>query len=147
MKLFEIEGDIFNSEIPGSFVQCISADFACGKGIAVQFNNKFNIKNFLQQYYINYVNVFHQKRIVCYSIYINHVYNLITKERYYETPTYISLQAALNKLKSLCIDYKETNLKMPRIGCGLDRLEWINVRQMIVDTFSDTDINVFVYYL
>lgn len=36
---------------------------------------------------------------------------------------------------------------MPRIGCGLDKLEWNKVKEMIKEIFEDTDIVIEVYYL
>ena len=36
---------------------------------------------------------------------------------------------------------------MPRIGCGLDKLNWKNVKNMIKEIFKDTDIAIEVYYL
>ena len=37
-------------------------------------------------------------------------------------------------------------IAMPRIGCGLDRLEWGNVRRMIKCLFADTDVEILVCY-
>jgi hypothetical protein len=36
---------------------------------------------------------------------------------------------------------------MPRIGCGLDLLEWRRVREMIRETFAGCDISITVYNL
>ena len=37
--------------------------------------------------------------------------------------------------------------QLPRIGCGLDKLEWGKVRDMIQRVFSDMCINIYVYTL
>ena len=69
--------------------------------------------------------------------------NLITKERYWQKPTYDTLQAALNAAKSqLPPDCKK--IAMPIIGCGLDRLQWNKVSEIIKDVFKDTDIDILV---
>lgn len=36
---------------------------------------------------------------------------------------------------------------MPKIGCGLDRLQWGKVREIIKEIFGDLDIEVRVCYL
>jgi hypothetical protein len=36
---------------------------------------------------------------------------------------------------------------MPKIGCGLDGLDWDIVSTLIKGVFSDTDVNIQVYYL
>ena len=35
-------------------------------------------------------------------------------------------------------------IAMPVIGCGLDRLDWSKVSDIIKDVFSDTDIEILV---
>lgn len=36
-------------------------------------------------------------------------------------------------------------LAIPQIGCGIDRLEWPKVKQLLMDVFSDTDMEIVVY--
>lgn len=36
---------------------------------------------------------------------------------------------------------------MPRIGCGLDRLEWDRVKEIIYEVCQDLELSVTVYYL
>lgn len=38
-------------------------------------------------------------------------------------------------------------LAIPKLGCGLDRLNWERVASIIREIFFDMDINIFVYYL
>lgn len=33
---------------------------------------------------------------------------------------------------------------MPKIGCGLDKLEWDKVEEIIKETFKDCDIDILV---
>ena len=44
-------------------------------------------------------------------------------------------QAVLNGIKKIA---------MPLIGCGLDRLEWEDVKTIIINTFQDTDIEILI---
>ena len=50
-------------------------------------------------------------------------------------------------LKNMCIVNNVKELSMPKIGCGLDRLDWNIVRVYIQKVFADTDIEISVYYL
>jgi hypothetical protein len=38
-------------------------------------------------------------------------------------------------------------LALPKIGCGLDRLSWDRVSQMIRSIFKEVEIEITVYYL
>ena len=72
------------------------------------------------------------------------VFNLITKERYFQKPTYESLRGALECMKTLCGEKGVRRVAMPVIGCGLDRLEWEKVSAIIREVFSDKGVEVLV---
>lgn len=38
-------------------------------------------------------------------------------------------------------------LAMPKIGCGLDRLQWGKVKEIICEVFKDMDVEILVCYL
>lgn len=44
MLYSEVKKDLFLTDDEYQLVHCISADFAMGKGIAVEFNKKFDMK-------------------------------------------------------------------------------------------------------
>ena len=75
------------------------------------------------------------------------MFNLITKSKYYSKPTYDDLRASLECMKGLVIENEVKKLAMPKIGCGLDRLQWGKVREMIKEIFGDLDIEIRVCYL
>ena len=75
------------------------------------------------------------------------VFNLITKKYCYEKPTYRSLFDALITLRALCYQNNVKKLAMPRIGCGLDKLDWPTVKQTIEKIFDKMDIEITVCYL
>ena len=78
----------------------------------------------------------------------NQVFNLVTKEKCFFKPNYRALSAALvdmafkfNKIhKYLPSDI----VVMPKIGCGLDRLEWYAVKPIIKEAFEFTDIRIII---
>lgn len=79
MNLFEIPDKYY-------FAHCISADYALGAGIAVEFQKRFHLKQKLKDCGTN---VFPD------CIKLGRVFNLVTKSKYYNKPTYESLKATL----------------------------------------------------
>lgn len=65
------------------------------------------------------------------------IYYLITKEYSYNKPTYQSLTAAIEKLRNYVVKHGVKKLAIPRIGCGLDKLDWVIVKDIIKHIFKD----------
>ena len=136
--------DLFSVPDDYYLAHCISADFGMGKGIAVEFNKRFDMKHILRTKYPDYVNQFHRQKRLSDCILEGRVFNLITKERYFEKPTYNTLIGALCKMKVLCQSENIHKIAMPIIGCGLDRLEWDKVSRIIKDVFQEEDVEILV---
>jgi hypothetical protein len=76
------------------------------------------------------------------------VYALVTKERSAGTyPTLASLRASLTALRARMQRDGVKHLAVPRLGCGLDKLAWPDVRALIADVFQQTDATITVYTL
>lgn len=75
------------------------------------------------------------------------IYYLVTKEKYYQKPTYASQKSSLCAMRDHCVSHSVRRLAMPRIGCGLDLLQWSQVCQDLKDVFKDTDMTITVYSL
>lgn len=155
MILREEKRNLFTVSEDYALAHCISADFALGAGIAKQFRDKLNIKKLLFEKYKNY-HLFYKKELVntigrsgdCLIVDDERtVFNLVTKQSYWNKPTYESLEQALEVMKKQCINLKIKKIAMPQIGCGLDQLEWIKVSEIIDKVFNDTDIEILVCYL
>lgn len=136
--------DLFSVPKDYYLAHCISADFGMGKGIVVEFNKRFNMKNTLQTKYPDFINQWTHNRWLYQCILEGRVFNLVTKERYFHKPTYESLYGSLLIMKRLAIQNGVTKIAMPTIGCGLDRLNWDVVKYYIRQVFSDTDIEILV---
>ena len=147
MTYEELEQDLFSIGGTYTLVQCISADFGMGAGIAVKFNNLFDMKEKLMKEYPNFLKEWNKKRKSYDCIYHSGVLNLVTKTRYFEKPSYDSIRGALTTAKDVCKKQEIKKLAMPKIGCGLDKLEWDMVRRIIKDVFYDTDISSLVCYI
>ena len=140
----EVKADLFYNwkgpELNVYYAHCISADMAMAAGIAVNFNEKFNIRETLQKK--GYTS------LPCPScVLVGQTLNLVTKMNYWDKPSNGSMLLALRQMRKLCEAKKIRTIRMPRIGSGLDRLHWSKVREMIQNTFKDDDINITVYHL
>jgi O-acetyl-ADP-ribose deacetylase (regulator of RNase III) len=136
--------DLFSVPDGYYLAHCISADFGMGKGIVVEFNKRFNMKHILQSKYPDYINQWSHKQYDGDCILEGGVLNLITKERYFHKPTYKSLTSALMKCRDMCLENNIKKIAMPIIGCGLDKLEWSRVSEILKLTFENTDIEILV---
>lgn len=47
-------------------------------------------------------------------------------------------------MREICQDNDIKKVAMPVIGCGLDRLSWYKVSEIIKKTFSEMDIEILV---
>lgn len=140
MNLIEEKGDLFELKDTHLLVHCISRDCALGAGIASEFRKYYpEMPNELFEY-LSHSAINHKCVIYNYK-----VANLITKERYFNKPTYDSLRESLIQLREIITTkYKFDKLAMPRIGCGLDRLSWAKVKKIIVEELGMLDIEIVV---
>lgn len=131
---------------------CISADFGMFGGIVVGFNERWDMKNVLMSNYINVEDDFSKSGGLCIPVEVKDwgrdtvVYNLITKKTVGSLPTYDNLEKSLNRMKQHMLAAGHKNLAIPKIGCGIDRLEWIKVKELIFKVFEETDISILVCY-
>ncbi len=75
------------------------------------------------------------------------VYYLVTKQKYWNKPTYGTLRSSLEAMNKHCQENGVRDLCMPKIGCGLDGLQWPKVADIIQDVFKNSNIKVVVYYM
>ena len=111
-----------------------------GAGIARQFRDRFGNVSELEG----------QKRKVGEVAVLpangSYIYNLVTKEKYYQKPTYKALRMSLESMRSHCIEHNIRSVTMPQIGCGCDMLDWSHVSDIIKQVFRNTDITIKVVF-
>ena len=139
MILKEEQRDLFSVPHGYYFAHCISGDFALGAGIAVKFDELYNMRKKLK----NTVDYIPDN---C-AILIDNVFNLVTKRKCYHKPTYASLRESLEDMIETIETLEIEKIAMPMIGCGLDKLDWDIVKEIIEDVFEDIDIEILVCYL
>lgn len=144
MTFREEQRDLFTVPTDYILVHCISADLAMGAGIAKEFAKR-GVKTQLQR---NYQNIEVGDCLVSDTTGWRAELNLVTKEKYWQKPTYETMRMALEDAEFLCCEEtmndENVKLAMPRIGCGLDKLEWSKVKAIIEEVFADTDVEILV---
>jgi len=147
MTLIEIKGNLFeNTDKSTVYAHCIAQDDNYGAGIAPVFVKYFGIKKRLS-YKLSESVAKDKKGNEGFCIMIDNAANLITKAHTHGKPTYKSVENALISLRDYMADSGYYKLCIPKIGCGLDRLQWRKVREIIEKVFGNTDINIIVKHL
>lgn len=145
MILNEKKGNLFELDNKYALAHCISEDCEMGKGIAVEFQKRFKLKTEL----IDIIRVCDLKFPVTIGIESNKrpIFNLITKKAYYGKPTYSTITRCIEDMAEMCEKYNIKYIAMPKIGCGLDKLQWGKVKEIIKESFKNLDIEIEVRYL
>ena len=140
----EVNEDIFdwldrNKENKVVLVHCISADKALGAGVAKELDKRFKVKSKLNDiiYWDGY-------GVPTFTV-INEnfwIVNLVTKWRYFDKPTYETIEEALKESRPLVRSIKDAKIVMPRIGCGLDGLSWNKVKEIVEKEYLGLDVTV-----
>lgn len=142
----EEKRDLFSVSDEYYLAHCISADYALGAGIAVEFDKRFDMRRKLFERLPKCWDHIKKYDIDGICIHIGRVLNLVTKEKYWHKPTYDSLKDSLDSMKQVCKFYGIKKVAMPKIGCGLDKLQWDQVSEMIKRMFNDMDIEILVCF-
>ena len=141
-KVRILQGDLFREQT-ANFGHCVSSDLAMSAGIATQFVPLYPE---LEKLRPNYRNLKAGSLIAHFSSQNgNWIYNLVTKSKHYDKPTYYNLRKSLCRMKSHMLTYGIKEINLPQIGCGLDKLEWARVFNIILCLFANTDIRVNIF--
>ena len=130
--------DLFTVPQGYYLAHCISADKKLGAGVAKTFDEIYNMRRKLFAFYDGYE--YHGGD----ALVVDNVFNLVTKPKYFNKPTYDSLREALEAMRDVMDELFITKLAMPKIASGLDRLEWSKVYDIICEVCEDTDVEILV---
>jgi O-acetyl-ADP-ribose deacetylase (regulator of RNase III) len=142
----ECRGDLFAAcPANSSLAHCVSRDLRMGKGISVAFKQRYGrVAELAKQ----------NAGVGCAGVLdVTHdglrkfVYYLVTKENYYDKPTYATLTESLWAMRNHATAHGVEVISMPRIGCGLDRLDWETVKSLLQNLFEDSGVQLHVYVL
>ncbi|XP_064540604.1 uncharacterized protein Targ2 [Drosophila montana] len=139
-QITEAKGNLFSAPENFALVHSVSADFAMCAGINLQFRCKFGQVDELkrQQRHTGNVAVLEQGG--------RFIYNLVTKERAHEKCTYTALYYALLAMRDHMREHSVTKLAIPRLGCGIDRLDWLRVRSLLELVFVSDSVDIIAFF-
>jgi hypothetical protein len=136
--LVETKGDLFTSN--ESLAHCVGQDLIMGAGIATEFKKRFMRVSLLKKQgaKVGEMAVLQDES--------RFIYYLVTKKYSVGKPTYESLEKSLIALRDHMIANNVLRLSIPRIGCGLDKLDWPRVRALIKRVFQDVKYTTITVY-
>ena len=124
-----------------SLAHCVSADFKMRAGIAQRFARIFGCRDELlaQRAGVGDVAFLQEDD--------RYIYYLVTKERYFQKPTYDDIRRSLQRLAKLCREHGVDRLSIPRLACGLDGKDWSQVEAIVRDTVVKAGVTVTVHVI
>ena len=137
MKFQIIKADITKTLDIYYIAHCVSCDCAMGAGVALAIKNKFPIVKTAIEKFPNIGDVIQTGRII----------NLFTKQKYFHKPTIQDFIQTIYNFKEFCIKNNIKYLAIPKLGCGLDKLDWKDVEPFLREMFEDIDIEILVCVL
>ncbi|EDW73118.2 uncharacterized protein Dwil_GK17372 [Drosophila willistoni] len=139
-QITEAKGNLFSAPDNFALVHSVSADFAMCAGINLQFRCKFGQVDDLKKQgkHTGNVAVLEQGG--------RYIYNLVTKERSHEKCTYTALYYALLAMREHMREHNVTKLAIPRLGCGIDRLDWLRVRSLLELVFANDTVDIIAFF-
>ena len=76
-----------------------------------------------------------------------YIYNLLTKTEFSEKPNLPTLSLTVEEMKSHAQLYGISTIAIPKIGCGLDQMNWQELVKLLRDIFAYSNIRIVVYTL
>ena len=125
-----------------SLAHAVSEDFSMHGGLAREFRARYGRVEFLRA----------QRKPVgtCAVLPLKnrYIFYLVTKPRFYNKPTYSSVRAAFQSLKRLLNELELTQIALPgHVCCGLDKLNWGRIKQILREVFAGSGIVVHVFHI
>ena len=150
-KITYVKGSIVDAFHRGeNIAHCVSCNFEMGIGVAKALVDaepyiKVNLKNTYSGIKFKpFCATWHSTR------WEKHVYNLVTKDRYFQKPTVDTLRLSIMSMRSELerrygLDVS-INVSMPAIASGADKIPWGITEKLLKDLLPDS-FNITVYKL
>ena len=133
-------------EQPNSLGHCISADAQMSKGFA-QFLSE-RVPRLRRTCTCRRANLLKDQVFPFWdSSSRRYIYNLETKEKYSDKSDLQTLATTLESIQSHDTMHGVSTIAIPKIGYGLDQMNWKDVVKLLRDIFAYSDIQIVVYSL
>ena len=125
----EVNKDMF--DFPPYYNICygIPADLSLGSDTARRLDNYYHI--------VDKIAYIDDEPCAGETVGIRNLFLLMIANKKYEPITMTNLEHCIEDLAQYCINAKISYLAMPFIGCGKGKLEWTDVRPMIIKVFVE----------
>ncbi|KII66243.1 O-acetyl-ADP-ribose deacetylase 1 [Thelohanellus kitauei] len=139
LRLIEIPGninDLIYSIKYGPIAVLFSTDLTMVSGIEKKISENISIIPSLTRSELELgkvVNVPYKKQ---------HVYCMFTRKHWWERSSYSALLTCLKRLLIRVLRNKQKYVFIPRLGCGVDGLDWEDVKSMIKFVFGRTKVQI-----
>lgn len=147
IKIIE-RGNIFTIDGILNYAHGCNCAGAMGKGIALQFRNKF--PEMYSQYKLLCKNLkFHPGDVFDYKYELGHIYNLGTQLSWKSKAKLEYIRLSVSRMCELAIKDNVTKIAMPTIGCGLGGLSWRDVKNeinLILHDYPTIDLYIVVHF-
>jgi O-acetyl-ADP-ribose deacetylase (regulator of RNase III) len=142
MIYFEI-GNLFDSKAE-CLVNGVNCEGIMGKGVAFQFKQRFPLN------YARYVEACRNGECSIGRVFFFEdggklIANFPSKNKWRQPSELFYISSGLKSLVSGLENNNVSSVAIPPIGCGNGGLDWTVVKPMIIEAFSPTDIDVFIY--
>lgn len=138
-KVQEVNGNLFEVKEDVSLAHCVSKDFKMPKGIALKFRRKFGKIDELQMQQKNVTEIAYLK------LENRFIFYFIVKENHWQKPTYENFFKTIVELRKICEEKHLSKVAIPKIGCGLDQMNWTQVKTMINYVFKNSNVNIIAF--
>jgi O-acetyl-ADP-ribose deacetylase (regulator of RNase III) len=146
MSFKEIKGNLFTVDKSYALCHCVGNDFSMGAGIAVEFKRRFGNQQLL---------IDTSRGIGTSTLLTNdnandyqYIFYMVTKKySKYSKPTLENLKESLEDMVRIAEEHGIRRIACPRIGCGLDKLLWSDVKDILIDISTKHGLDIVVYYL
>ena len=120
---------------------CISADCHLRRGVALQIREMFGRVSEIER----------QRKgvgeVAVLDVGPRYVYHLVTKRYYYHRPSLSAVAACLLNLKRHMHENHVSELAVPLLASGLDRLYWPDIERLLSITFHHSGVTIYIYTL
>lgn len=133
----ELKEDLLAMPVYYNIAHCIPADFTVYGVTAKRIDEMYDLVNLLKRDYMDWGDC----PIVGDVNYIKNVFTLLATPKKYVRPSMEDLRKCIANLAQECVDLGIMYLAMPRIGCGHNKLNWNEVKDMICEEFKKVYTN------
>ena len=131
-------------EQPNSIGHCISADTQISKGFAQFLSERVpQLRRTCRRAILLKDQVFR----FCNSSSRRIIENLVRPEEYLDKPDLQTLTTSLQNMQAHATMHGVLTIAIPKIGCGLDQMNWQELVKLLRNIFAFSDIQIAVYSL